>query len=500
MHFEEPTTQDQHINYVATSTPQAFHSSDKEIRLLMGPVGTGKSVASMMDIWKRAIEQPPCKDGIRRSKFAIIRNTYPDLMSTTLATWLVWFPEEFYGKVRRDSPITQTIRVLDVELIVLFLACDNPKDVKKLKSLECTGIYFNEIQYIDKTLFDEALGRINRYPPKIYEAPLGWSGIIADANPPSTRHWLYRLFEVAKPTNAQVFKFPPALKEVSEPPTDVRYEISLDGTIYINNPDADYIRVQRDPDYWVKQVPALRDEQIKVNHQGEYGFTKQGKPIHPEYRDSLHFAKRTLKCSPHLPIGMGWDFGNTPAVAIGQLTARGQLQIIHEFYCDDSSLEPFAENVVVPFLDKTYPWWRDKDRHHSFHDPAGSDGSQGDGVSCEQILRKHGIRSVRAASSNAPTARRNGIKYFMQKLINGDPAFLLSDSIELLREGLMGGYCYARINNTSPDETKYHDKPLKNMYSHITEAAEYLAMNYCLDVQRPKKEPAPFVRVQREFA
>ena len=46
-----------------------------------------------------------------------------------------------------------------------FLALDKPEDVRKLRSTEYTGIAFNELQYIEKELFDEADSRL-RYPSK----------------------------------------------------------------------------------------------------------------------------------------------------------------------------------------------------------------------------------------------------------------------------------------------------------------------------------------------
>jgi hypothetical protein len=47
---------------------------------------------------------------------------------------------------------------------------------------------FNELQYIDKELFDEATTRL-RYPPK-EEGGATWRGVFADANAPDEDHWL----------------------------------------------------------------------------------------------------------------------------------------------------------------------------------------------------------------------------------------------------------------------------------------------------------------------
>ena len=45
--------------YNAERTPALFHASDAFVRGLMGPVGSGKSVACCMEILSRAIRQRP---------------------------------------------------------------------------------------------------------------------------------------------------------------------------------------------------------------------------------------------------------------------------------------------------------------------------------------------------------------------------------------------------------------------------------------------------------
>jgi hypothetical protein len=72
------------------------------------------------------------------------RNTYGELTTTTLKTWLDWFPEERFGKVVHGAPITHNLSWdaedgTKVELEMWFLALDRPEHVKKLLSMEITG-------------------------------------------------------------------------------------------------------------------------------------------------------------------------------------------------------------------------------------------------------------------------------------------------------------------------------------------------------------------------
>jgi hypothetical protein len=74
-----------------------------------------------------------------------------------------------------------------VQAEVDFLALDKPEDIRKLRSTEYTGGVFNEAQYIDKEMFDEATSRL-RYPPKERRRDLARR--VRDANAPDEDHWL----------------------------------------------------------------------------------------------------------------------------------------------------------------------------------------------------------------------------------------------------------------------------------------------------------------------
>ena len=53
-------------------------------RGIRGPVGSGKSVACCVEVFRRSLEQKKNDQGIRKSRWAIIRNTNPQLRTTTI--------------------------------------------------------------------------------------------------------------------------------------------------------------------------------------------------------------------------------------------------------------------------------------------------------------------------------------------------------------------------------------------------------------------------------
>jgi len=125
------------IRYQASPALWTFHQDDSFVRGVMGPVGSGKSTACCWELFRRLQEQEPGPDGIRRSRWAVVRNTYRELSDTTVKTWLDWF-DDVGDFVNQD--MVHRIKFADVEAELLFRALDRPADVKKLLSHELSGV------------------------------------------------------------------------------------------------------------------------------------------------------------------------------------------------------------------------------------------------------------------------------------------------------------------------------------------------------------------------
>ena len=63
---------------VRTSAPTIarFHRSNHPFRIVCGPIGGGKSVACCVEIYRRCVEQLKGPDGLRRSRWVVVRNCY----------------------------------------------------------------------------------------------------------------------------------------------------------------------------------------------------------------------------------------------------------------------------------------------------------------------------------------------------------------------------------------------------------------------------------------
>lgn len=162
------------VVYNASPTLAKFHADDSFVRGIRGPVGSGKSVGMCMEVASRAMRQEPAWDGIRRTRWVVIRNSYPELVSTTIKTWVDWFREDWYGPVVYSTPITHKLWLnKETYVEVFFLALDRPDEIRKLLSLEVTGGWINEAREIPKEILDALTGRVGRYPSKREGVRLG---------------------------------------------------------------------------------------------------------------------------------------------------------------------------------------------------------------------------------------------------------------------------------------------------------------------------------------
>lgn len=162
-----------------------FLRSNAMVAVLEGPLGSGKTKALCVKPMRHAQEQRPSPiDGVRYTRFAMVRNTTPDLKRTTIRSWLECYPENVYGRLKLGAPMGHNFRYKwpggDVCSEVDFLGLDKDDDIRKLRSGEYTGIFFDELEFIEKSLFDEARSRL-RFPPQEHGGPT-WRGVCAATN------------------------------------------------------------------------------------------------------------------------------------------------------------------------------------------------------------------------------------------------------------------------------------------------------------------------------
>ena len=452
-----------------------FHKDDSNVKLIIGPFGSGKSTACCAEIVLRSCSMPIMRDGVRRARWAVIRNTMGELESTALVTWLSWFRN--LGTVKRTKKplLTYTHSFRDskglVEMEIIFIGLDREDDKQKLESLELTGAYMNELQHIPRGIFGHVAGRIGRFPRRKDIDGVVNKVILADTNPPDEDHWIYKDFEENPIEGNTIFHQPPGL--IQNPQNE-----------WMDNPDCDN-RDHLDPHYYFDQarINHFREEFIKVYCRGEYGIVIPGKKVFPEYNDDLHSAEE-VEVLENIPVIMCWDFGTTPCVLFIQFTEAGQMRCFKEFCTDGSSVKSLAENHILPYLNTTlsqHKWF-------SVGDPSGVAKGQNFGVSTFEVLEECGIETE-TAKTNDIQPRLEAVKAFLNKMVNGQPGIIISrKSCPTLRKSMAGKYCYKRLRIVGDE--KYRDIPDKtHPWSDIADCLEYGALEFLGDGLRLRNKP-----------
>lgn len=475
---------------------KAYFKTKAFIRGIRGPLGSGKSAENCVMLFTTACTQAPDDEGKRRTRFAIVRNTYPELKSTTIKTWLDWFPEAVFGPVKWDSPITHNITLplpdqTVVECEVLFLALDRPDDVKKLLSLELTCGFMNEARELPFEVFEAFTGRIGRYPSQkdrpAHIDPREWPTqryLCMDTNSPSDRHWWYLLAEPAARGHDEMMERMDVLRAALVEKGVIAEDIPLMEFFAQPSglsPEAENIPNLM-PGYYEFSCIGKTEAWIKVHIKNEYGTTFSGKRVYPNYSDNLHLAKAKLYPVKGVPMCISFDYGLTPAMVLGQLSPRGQLKILAELTSEGMAIRQFIESAVIPFLSQNYPDLVLKDMDAT-GDPAGDPGRDTDGISPADIVRETWPK-YESARSNDPLKRQEAVNYFLNRNCDGEAAFRLSPLCATIREGFNGGYHYRKLNTL---DTRYLETPEKNGFSHPHDALQYLAMHYYQP--QPKRQP-----------
>ena len=447
-----------------------FMKSDDFFRGLRGPVGSGKSVACCVEIFRRALAKGKAKDGFRKSRWAVIRNTNPQLRTTTIKTWLDWFPENDFGHFAWSVPYTHRIRKGEIDLEVIFLALDRPEDVKKLLSLELTGVWINEARELPKSIIDACTMRVGRFP-SMRDGGATWYGVICDTNAPEEDHWWAVMagdvpvpdhisrdeaLMLVKPDNWSFFTQPSGMIEKVN-------NKKLEG--YESNSLAEN-KNNLTENYYNNIIKGKTKSWIDVYVMNKLGSLEEGKPVYAGFKEELHISRETIPIA-EVPVFVGIDFGLTPAAVFGQRLPMGKWLIVHELVCFDMGITRFSELLRAEIAKKFKGLEMD-----IWGDPSGDFRAQTDERTPFQVMRQNGI-VAKPAPSNDVSLRIESVETAVNRLIDGEVGFLVDKSCINLKKGFNGGYHYRRIQVTGD---RYDDRPYKNRYSHVHDALQYLMM------------------------
>lgn len=464
----------------------AYMACRTRMSLIRGPQGSAKTSGTVSRLFLQMCEQEPDVKGVRRTRWLACRNTFPELMDTTIPDFLKLF--EKYGSMtyagNEPPTFTGSWPLADgtrVQTEVIFIALDREKDEGKLRGFQVTGYWFNEIKLITKLIIEMLLSRCGRYPGPMdggsdrcpvhgtapdRPAPSGpndclcctWKGGMGDTNSYSRKHWLAE-FEKSPPKNWTFFIQPPAVFDTGERLPNGR-------KVWALNPLAENLR-NLPKGYYTEDLEVHDDDWIAVEYGNKLGVPRAGLPVHPLFNEDWHVAKRPLTADPRYPLVLGIDFGRTPACAICQYwSAIDRWVVLAELVEDNASAAMFGPQLKL-YLEQRFRGLAVT----AWCDPAGDQQSQATEDTPIRILRAAGI-PVQPCSSNSAELRRAALDGPLKRMATvGGPCVLVSPDVERTIAALTGGFCFQKLQASG--EARYSDRPLKNMHSHIGEALQY---------------------------
>jgi hypothetical protein len=449
-------------SYAGVPTLEDFSNSDAFIRGVLGPFGSGKSSAMVVEIVNCGLAQAPGPDGVRRTRWAVIRNTFPELRDTTIRTVFEWLPPAYFGRYL-ESKHSYTVTAFEkTEIEILFLALDRPEDITKLLSLELTGAWVNEAREVPWSIIEALQGRVGRFPSMRQGGPT-WSGIFMDTNPPDTDSKWYAFFEDKN-----------WLKDFER--------LRREGVLPANMTPDSYACIFRQPSglspqaenlpnlsggrlYYARLAAGKEQEWVKIYIHGQYGFLVEGKLVYPAYVDKAHC--KAVDPIPGVTIIRAWDFGLTPACLFMQELPDGRWLVFDEMCADNMSVDKFSDDVIE-HCNKAFQGDVDFD---DVGDPAGEIRAETDARTSFDILHGKNIM-IRAAKSQDPTVRQGAVDKALRMVGPGfEPVFILHPRCKITRKGFLGGYHRRKLRVGGAE--RYSAKAEKNEYSHPHDALQY---------------------------
>ncbi len=459
------------FNFIGGTKAADFILANHPVDYIGGPIGSGKTKAMCLRVGRHAQEQRPSpKDGVRYTRFAMVRNTMPDLKRSTIRTWLETYPEDTYGRFTYGATMGHKLRYPfeggPVHCEVDFISLDKTDDVKKLRSTEYTGVCFNELPFIEKELFDEADSRL-RYPPQEHGGPT-WRGVLGDGNAPDEDHWLATMAYGLDPpvglaeADRALYEWPDSWGLYMQPAALIE-EFDARGQItgYHINPEAENLK-NLPADYYDRQLRGKTKAWIDSRLMNRVALVAEGQPVWPMFRREFHVSREALRPIPGYGVLVWLDFGRVYPAALFAQVIGGRIYVIYEILGFNEPASVFAPKVQR-FLTTNFPGYTAR----FTGDPKGRDKGQQTEQSSYDIFAAHGMPVIPCpVKMNDIETRTEAVAFAFNDNPAGINRLVISPACRSLVVGCAGRYCLVR------EETGVL-KPKKDKWSNLCDCLQY---------------------------
>lgn len=475
----------------------AFCLDNSRVAAIMGPVGSAKTTAAILRCGRHAFEQLPY-EGVARTRFAVVRNTGPQLTDTTMKSWFKLFPTD--NKYRKYTSTTKTQtwyfrpegakHHLLAEFI--FRALDDEEDVANLLSLEVTGFLFNELREINTTILAHAGRRAGRYPGGD-QGGCTWRGWFGDTNPWAATSDLHDMFVANKREGYEFFKQPGGMEPNAENLENLEQTPETLKLAWNDKRRRDQGRT-----YYIAALGDYSKADADMFVHCKYGVSRSGKPVYESYDDNAHckifelqkvtpkqpavrkdvrrhgeqVVVETKQLSSYTPIKIGYDnTGRNPAATVAQRGSNGQWRIRYEFAAEGMGMHAHSR-AFHAFLEEKIP---DYVIEKITCDPAGKAKDSGE-LDMRAIVQAEfpGVMVVNARTNDIET-RIAAVENPLRRMVNGEPAVLIHPDCKILRAACLVKYQYRRLKVAGED--RYTETPDKiTPWADVADSVQYLML------------------------
>ncbi|MCZ4073552.1 hypothetical protein [Agrobacterium sp. LMR679] len=475
----------------------AFIHSRGPIDIIMGPAGSGKTVASCIKgPLLAASYMPVCRDGRVRVKLICVRDTYRDFARTALASWHEMFPvghpwqrpdkgyEGGQDRPVRHHLVWEAWRGPDKVIVEFTLetgAIADSNVMQFVKGYEVSMAWGNEVDMMSPEVPGALFMRTGRYPPVKDIAPSELDRVSRDG-----REAMRRMGMTVDDTEITLPRMfwgdmnppdvdHPLLKEVGWEDPDKKNPAYN----FFRQPggldDGAENRVGRPRSAYEMDLRAMSENLSRRMVHGLPGYAQDGKPVYPEYNEKIHKADQPLAPTPGRGITIGIDGGGSPSATIGQPQANGQERLLAELVTEPGT-GPTRFSLML--LELLMSQFSGLPIIGIYGDPAifyGGD-KETDEMNFAMTVQKTLRFPILPAPSNEPGVRQDAVRMGLTTMIDGRvPGYLVDPRCKMI----LGGFA-AHYKLTKQATIGGTDKlaVVKNAYSHPHDAEQYRRLGY----------------------
>lgn len=434
------------LTYRPPKTIEQFMRDDALVRIVVGPLGSGKSMGCIMEAMRRSSEQTPF-NGIRYTRWALIRNTLQQLRQTVLTDI-----QNYLGPLMRffvtDSTLQFRTELPDGTQLHsdwIMIPLDTKEDVRRLLSMQLTGAWINEIREVPIEVVSGVIGRLGRYPSRLMGGPT-WFGLIGDTNP----------WDTDSPYHERLVLNPDPRWKLFHQPSGI-------------GPDAE--NVENLPPGYYQNLAGDRDaDWVSVHVESEWGISNAGQAVfRRSFHAPTHVRDFAIIINPYRPLMVALDFGRTPCALICQVDNYGRLLIFKEVVTEGMGLLQMVQEHLKPVL-----YAQPYAGHQVFivGDPAGVQRSQITEETPFDVLHQEGFLAYPASTNNIEP-RLLSVERLLRQTLMGEPALQIHrENCPVLINALGNRYRYRRRR-----DGQFEDVPEKlHPWSDVADCLQYACL------------------------